>query len=86
MHHRPAYHNQEGKPIMAKTPSVEGQESSQSTHWSQGSSAQQATDPVCGMQVSPAEAEKAEHNGKTYHFCSSDCREQFEASPDDFEE
>ncbi len=70
---------------MAKTPSTEGQQGSKSTSWSQASSAQEATDPVCGMQVNPAEAEKAEHDGKTYYFCSSDCREQFEASPDDFE-
>jgi YHS domain-containing protein len=43
-------------------------------------------DPVCGMAVVTDElAEHYEHNGKTYYFCSSDCREQYEASPDDFE-
>ncbi len=73
---------------MAKTSSSENQGSSKSTSRSQGSSAIQATDPVCGMEVNSADAdvEKSEHNGKTYYFCSSECREQFEASPDDFEE
>jgi YHS domain-containing protein len=43
-------------------------------------------DPVCGMAVVTDElAEHYEHNGNTYYFCSSDCREQYEASPDDFE-
>jgi len=43
-------------------------------------------DPVCGMAVVTDElAEHYEHNGKTYYFCSSDCREQYEASPLDFE-
>jgi len=43
-------------------------------------------DPVCGMAVVTDKlAEHYEHNGKTYYFCSSDCREQYEASPLDFE-
>jgi YHS domain-containing protein len=43
-------------------------------------------DPVCGMDVDMAdeEAEQSERNGKTYYFCSSDCRRQFEAAPADF--
>ena len=39
-------------------------------------------DPVCGMTVdSAATTEHAEHEGRTYHFCSSGCREAFEREP-----
>jgi YHS domain-containing protein len=87
MHGHAAVSTTRKETIMPKSSSVEGQ-GSKSSSFSQGSTAQQATDPVCGMQVNTQEAnvEKAEHNGKTYYFCSSDCREQFEASPHDFEE
>lgn len=53
---------------------------------SQSQSESQTFDPVCGMDVDPnsGETEQAQRNGKTYYFCSSECREQFEASPDDF--
>ena len=42
-----------------------------------------ATDPVCGMQVTPAAARggSATHNGATFHFCSPGCREKFVANP-----
>jgi uncharacterized membrane protein YraQ (UPF0718 family)/YHS domain-containing protein len=35
------------------------------------------TDPVCGMKVDKEKALTAEHDGHTFYFCSSDCREQF---------
>ena len=39
------------------------------------------TDPVCGMQV-PADPEKTiDHEGATYHFCSTRCMEKFRADP-----
>ena len=39
-------------------------------------------DPVCGMTVDPAAAEhRSEHAGHAYYFCSSRCRERFEADP-----
>ena len=39
-------------------------------------------DPVCGMMVEPdAAAAKAEYDGKTYYFCSADCKEEFEEDP-----
>ncbi|MDP8959186.1 MAG: YHS domain-containing protein [Actinomycetota bacterium] len=42
-----------------------------------------ATDPVCGMTVEESEAvATVEHEGRTYYFCSEDCREEFEANPD----
>jgi P-type Cu+ transporter len=46
------------------------------------SPAQAATDPVCGMQVDPASAAgRSEHEGTTYHFCSSHCKQKFDADP-----
>lgn len=44
-----------------------------------------ATDPVCGMQVDENEAKwTAEHDGKTYYFCSPGCLKAFEASPEQY--
>ena len=46
-------------------------------------SAAMKTDPVCGMQVDPANAKhQAEHAGETWYFCSSGCRQKFVADPD----
>ncbi len=40
------------------------------------------TDPVCGMSIDPATAAvTADHEGATYHFCSSSCHETFVADP-----
>lgn len=47
--------------------------------------ASRATDPVCGAEVDPADAEQAERNGTVRYFCSAECRDQYEASPDDFD-
>lgn len=40
-------------------------------------------DPVCGMLVDPAEKPdlKAEHEGKTYWFCSRGCMLDFREDP-----
>lgn len=39
-------------------------------------------DPVCGMNVDPGKAAGASvHAGKTYYFCSTSCRDQFEQDP-----
>ncbi|MDP8975250.1 MAG: YHS domain-containing protein [Actinomycetota bacterium] len=44
-----------------------------------------AIDPVCGMTVDDSDApEKLDHEGTTYYFCSSDCRQEFEANPADY--
>ena len=37
------------------------------------------TDPVCGMKVDRAKALSADRGGRTFHFCSEGCREQFAA-------
>ncbi|QQP89720.1 heavy metal translocating P-type ATPase [Skermanella sp. TT6] len=42
-----------------------------------------AKDPVCGMAVDPATSRhRAEHGGRTLHFCSSACHDRFVADPD----
>ena len=41
------------------------------------------TDPVCGMTVEPpTKAGSVEHDGATYHFCGTGCREKFEHDPE----
>ncbi len=41
-----------------------------------------AIDPVCGMTVDETSATSAHvHEGKTYYFCSTHCRAEFEANP-----
>jgi len=41
------------------------------------------TDPVCGMQIDPAQAAgKSEYKGTTYYFCSDHCKKTFDANPE----
>lgn len=41
-----------------------------------------AKDPVCGMDVKPEQAAgTSEHEGKTYSFCSSECKQKFDKNP-----
>lgn len=41
-------------------------------------------DPICGMDVEESEAAgQSEHEGTTYYFCSTGCKERFDASPED---
>ena len=40
-----------------------------------------AIDPVCGRTVRTASAKPSIHDGTAFYFCSSDCREAFEANP-----
>ena len=41
-----------------------------------------ASDPVCGMQVDTDSAQfSAEHEGKTYYFCSRGCMLDFQDDP-----
>src|SRR6266446_3695877 len=40
-------------------------------------------DPVCGMDVAPADARyQTQHNGKKYFFCSAGCLAKFQANPE----
>lgn len=39
-------------------------------------------DLVCGAEIEATECEHtAEYHGKTYYFCSSDCKKKFEVDP-----
>ncbi len=39
-------------------------------------------DPVCGMEIDPAKSkENSTYNGKTYRFCSSYCKAEFDKNP-----
>jgi YHS domain-containing protein len=43
------------------------------------------TDPVCGMKVDEQDAAgQSEYQGKTYYFCSTSCKAQFDADPTRF--
>jgi YHS domain-containing protein len=43
------------------------------------------TDPVCGMQVDEKRANlKAEYEGRTYYFCSDNCKRTFMQSPEKY--
>jgi glycogen phosphorylase len=39
-------------------------------------------DPVCGMTVDGGRAPSAGYGGRTFHFCSEYCRQQFQAEPE----
>jgi YHS domain-containing protein len=41
-----------------------------------------ATDPVCGMSVDEKSAPaQTNYRGKTYYFCSKECKASFDADP-----
>jgi YHS domain-containing protein len=42
-------------------------------------------DPVCGMTVDREKSSAASaYRGKTYHFCSTSCRDKFEQAPEKY--
>ena len=41
-------------------------------------------DPVCGKQVDETRAPMATHGGKRYVFCGRECKQRFEANPEEF--
>jgi YHS domain-containing protein len=42
-------------------------------------------DPVCGMELMPGKEEaEVQHQGRTYRFCSRDCRDLFVKNPADY--
>jgi len=44
-----------------------------------------AIDPVCGMEVDERSAtDKVTHQGQTYYFCSKDCKDEFQADPEEY--
>ncbi len=46
-----------------------------------------AQDPICKMNVDESKAAAASvHEGKTYYFCSTGCKERFEKEPEKYVE
>jgi YHS domain-containing protein len=46
-----------------------------------------ATDPVCGMDVDDKKSStKTEYDGRTYYFCSSECKREFQEDPESYTE
>lgn len=44
-----------------------------------------AQDPVCKMKVDKSKAKySSEYQGEKYYFCSENCKNQFDAKPEDF--
>jgi YHS domain-containing protein len=44
-----------------------------------------AIDPVCGMDVNESNPPaQTNYDGKTYYFCSEECKQDFEEDPEDF--
>lgn len=42
-------------------------------------------DPVCGMDVDPANAaDSVEYKGQTYYFCAPGCKVAFEKEPEKY--
>jgi YHS domain-containing protein len=41
-------------------------------------------DPVCNKSVNPEKAKSAVYDGNVFYFCSRECREVFEAAPDQY--
>lgn len=42
-------------------------------------------DPVCGMTIDETDAvATSTFDGRTYYFCSKDCKEEFDANPEDY--
>jgi YHS domain-containing protein len=46
--------------------------------------AESTTDPVCSMAVDGSNSLTVEYQGKTYHFCSPGCRNEFERDSSQF--
>lgn len=46
----------------------------------------QVMDPVCGMDVDPANPSTArlDYDGTTYYFCADSCKETFQRNPERF--
>ena len=45
----------------------------------------QVKDPACGMTIdSTSAAGHSEHHGQTYYFCSTGCKQKFDANPGQF--
>jgi len=51
----------------------------------EGGEAVMAKDPVCGMEINPEQAAaRSDYQGQTYYFCSADCKQTFDATPQQY--
>ena len=42
-------------------------------------------DPVCNMEIEPGKAAgTSQHQGQTYYFCSTNCKQKFDTNPQQF--
>lgn len=42
-------------------------------------------DPVCGMEINTEDAAgTSEHQGRTYYFCSTNCKSKFDQNPQQY--
>lgn len=42
-------------------------------------------DPVCGMKINTQDAaSSSQHEGRTYYFCSTNCRLRFDQNPQQY--
>ena len=53
---------------------------------SPGPAAEQAIDPVCGMNVEVGKANRTEYCGKFYYFCCPHCQQAFKDRPEEYME
>jgi P-type Cu+ transporter len=53
-------------------------------HHGNGAGDKPFTDPVCGMKVGANPAKEIQHEGETYHFCSTKCMDKFRAAPQQY--
>lgn len=65
-----------------------GQSQSSQSQGANAAENNEVFDPVCGMavEINDESTEQLKHKGRVLYFCSAECREQYEASPDDFQE
>jgi YHS domain-containing protein len=62
-------------------PFAVAQDAKKTTDQKPAAEAKEAQDPVCGMMVNTATAQKSEFKGKTYYFCSLDDKKEFDKAP-----
>jgi RND family efflux transporter MFP subunit len=87
---QPAEHEGHEKPAVEPAPlkgkkEVEPKKEDHSSHETKASApAQKVTDPVCGMEITPAEDQSYTYKGKKYYFCSAEDLEKFKQNPDQY--
>ena len=67
-----------------KTQHGEGEPEGQATEGLRWTPPDDDLDPVCGKTVRTETAKPSVHDGHVYYFCSRDCRERFEAAPEQY--